>query len=84
MDDIGMIKPYDLHVSGISDDTYKSDVRVHFSQFGPITRINVPLDPTFSKHKRFAFVSFEELDGLEKSLAAPSHKVCSIVYRRKI
>mmetsp|Transcript_105431 Transcript_105431/g.296763 ORF Transcript_105431/g.296763 Transcript_105431/m.296763 type:complete len:208 (+) Transcript_105431:95-718(+) len=53
----------------------KEDLRAHFSQFGELTDVFLPLVPGTTQHKGIAFVSFVHTESLSRALGHAPHEV---------
>jgi len=66
-----------LFVGGLPQDAKEADIKEHFGQFGAIgpQGVNLKTDASTGRSRGFAFVVFEETEGVEKAVAAATHNI---------
>ena len=57
-----------LYVGGLSDDCTSTAVQAAFVPFGPLKKVEIPMDHQKGSHKGFAFVEFEDADDTQEAL----------------
>uniref|UniRef100_A0A915CIW5 RRM domain-containing protein n=1 Tax=Parascaris univalens TaxID=6257 RepID=A0A915CIW5_PARUN len=59
-----------IRLSNLSWVTSKKQLFDHFSQFGNIKNITLPLDKRFGVHRGYAFIDFDDEESIRKVLIA--------------
>ena len=49
-----------LYIGGLEESVTAETLRAAFLPFGEITDVNMPMDPSATKHKGFAFVQYDD------------------------
>jgi len=60
-------------VGGLAPTTTEDQLTEYFSQFGRIGEVSVMREKTTGRSRGFAFLTYENLESLEKSLVSPKH-----------
>ena len=66
-----------IFVSDVAKNTSEDEITTHFSQFGKIERVVLPLHSSTRERKGFCFVIFSSVNEAKKALAVPEQKVAA-------
>lgn len=70
---VAEVAGFEAFVGNLPYSAEKSQLEEHFSQFGTVKRVTLPLKPDQSSTKGFAYVAFEEESCLQDALDADEH-----------
>jgi len=62
-------------VGGLAPTTTEEQLKEYFGQFGTIGEVSVMREKTTGRSRGFAFLTYENLESLEKSLVSPKHQL---------
>jgi len=62
-------------VGGLAPTTTEAQLRDYFGQYGPLIEVSVMREKTTGRSRGFAFLTYEDIDSLEKSLVSPKHQL---------
>uniref|UniRef100_A0A914HN17 RRM domain-containing protein n=1 Tax=Globodera rostochiensis TaxID=31243 RepID=A0A914HN17_GLORO len=64
-----------LYVSGVRDEHDEESFTRYFTEFGPVTKVEVITDKNTNKNRGFAFITFDDYDPVDKCVLLKSHMI---------